>query len=317
MNREFIDFKALRERVPFDCVLERYGIRLRDVGNGQLRGKCPLPSHSSKESRDSFFVNVKKQVWCCHSDSCKSASGKEGGNVLDFVAAKEGVSIRQAAELLHGWYPATGDGEPYSRGETDRQQEKQKAPREAERDATRLPVNDSQSPGTNKPLGFRLKDVNPRHEMIQAKGISVETAKGFGIGHFPGKGTMANRIVFELHEKGELIGYAGRLVSGDGPKWMLPKNLVKSFVYGLERCDPRHPLILGESFWLPAYMHERELWAASLMGSEMTESQEAALAPFKLIWLSFDNDEAGRKKAAPIRERLVRNHAVRMCFLRE
>jgi len=73
-------------------------------------------------------------------------------------------------------------------------------------------------------------------------------------GFFPGKGSMAGRIVFVLQESGHLIGYAGRTplpVSDANPKWLFGKGLRKTFLYALERCDPAKPIILCESLWGP------------------------------------------------------------------
>jgi hypothetical protein len=164
----------------------------------------------------------------------------------------------------------------------------------------------------NEPLGFALKDVNPAHPIIRGRGISVETARLFGIGFFPGKGSMAGRVVFPLYEKGELIGYAGRTtlpVSDTNAKWLIGKGLKKTFLYGLERCDPAKPLILVESFWGPPFFYEKGL-QASLMGSELTEAQQRCLYPFPVITIALDDDPTGIEKAACIRERLKGDHKV-------
>jgi hypothetical protein len=124
---------------------------------------------------------------------------------------------------------------------------------------------------------------------------------------------MAGRVVFALYENGNLVGYAGRTtlpVSDANPKWLFGKGLRKTFLYGLERCNPAKPLILCESLWAPLWFHEHALQAASLMGSEMTAEQERCLDPYRLITVALDNDEAGMEKAARICERLKRNHKV-------
>ena len=118
----------------------------------------------------------------------------------------------------------------------------------------------------NQPLAFTLKDITPTHPMIQGRGISVETAKHFGVGFFPGKGSMAGRVVFPFYEVSRangdgtrqvmLVGYAGRTtlpIADTNPKWLFGKGLKKTFLYGLERCDPAKPIILCESpgpLWL-------------------------------------------------------------------
>jgi DNA primase len=174
-------------------------------------------------------------------------------------------------------------------------------------------ANQAGAPSGNQPLAFTLKDVNPSHAMIQERGISVENAKRFGVGFFSGKGSMVGRIVFALYENGNLIGYAGRttlLVSDANPKWLFGKGLKKTFLYGLERCEPAKPVILCESLWGPLWFHEHGLQAASLMGSEMTAEQERCLDPYPVITVALDNDAAGIEKASRIRERLKVKHRV-------
>jgi DNA primase len=172
----------------------------------------------------------------------------------------------------------------------------------------------------NRPLGFVLKDVNPVHPMIQERKISVETAVKFNVGFFPGKGSMAGRVVFPLYEDGSLVGYMGRTVepiTDENPKWRMPKGLIKSFLYGLERCEPSKPLILCESPWGVLWFHENGQQAASLMGSGLTEAQEKRLEPYKTIIVALDNDSAGEEAAVKIIERLKKNHTVLKARLME
>jgi hypothetical protein len=189
-------------------------------------------------------VNEAKSVWYCHSDSCKKNGHRAGGNVIDFVALMEQCSIYGAAKRINELFPATND-QPVSAGA---------GIKNGAMNATRV-AEDSDPAGAvvgNQPLAFTLKDVSPSHPMIQERGISIETAKHFGIGFFPGKGSMTGRVVFPLHEHGCLVGYAGRTtlpVSDANPKWLFGQGLRKTFLYGLERCDPAKPhalrVILG------------------------------------------------------------------------
>jgi len=104
-QREWVDFHAVKQAVTMEMVLARYGVVLRRVFGNRLRGRCPLPTHLSKESTQSFAVETKKNAWACQSNSCVEArSGRIGGNVLDFVAAMENCSIREAAIKLRAWF---------------------------------------------------------------------------------------------------------------------------------------------------------------------------------------------------------------------
>jgi DNA primase len=299
-HRTFLDFRAIKSRVPISSLLSRYGVHLKRVNQASLKGNCPLPSHSSK-SRDTFYVNEAKSVWCCHSDSCKKNGNRTGGNVIDFVALMESLSPYDAARHLEVLFPADGSlakaEQTSSTGTADHER-----PEAVESEIR-----------TNKPLAFTLKDIDHGHPMILERGISIETARLFGIGFFTGKGSMAGRIVFPLKEHGQLVGYAGRTtlpLSPENPKWLLGKGLKKSFLYGLERCDPQKSVILVESCWGPPFFHEKGLQAAALMGSVLTAEQERCLDPFSVIMLALDNDRVGVQESASIRERLKVKHKV-------
>jgi hypothetical protein len=105
----WVDFRMLKQSISIEQVLGSYGVKLQRVGHHQLRGLCPLPTHDSQRSRQSFSVDTAKNVWACHSASCgKLRQGRVGGNVLDLVARLEGCSIRNAALRP----PGAGVGRP-------------------------------------------------------------------------------------------------------------------------------------------------------------------------------------------------------------
>lgn len=108
-----VDFKKLKSLVPLIAVLERYDVHTRQNSNVQLSADCPLPSHTSKNSRGSFKVNVDANLWCCKSESCvagykEKLFGKKGGDVIDFVRLMEDCDILNAAKKLLEWFPETG-----------------------------------------------------------------------------------------------------------------------------------------------------------------------------------------------------------------
>lgn len=294
------DFAALKASIRIEDVLARYNLPLKKSNGTTLTGHCPLPSHGSEKSKQSFSVNTERNIWNCFSDSCKKARGKSGGDLIELVRQLENCTYKEAGEKLAGWFPPSSPPAP------------------------RTPP--AESPARNIPLeekhpGFTgLQGINPEHPEIQKRGISVETAQKFGIGYFPGKGSMAGRIVFPLFEHRKLIGYAGRTVlevTDDNPKWRLPAGLVKSFLYNLERCDPHKPLVISESLWAPPFYDQQGIQVASLMGRELTEAQEETLAPFKIIWLALDYDAAGIEATKKIAERLKKSHAVRITYQKE
>ena len=88
------DFRALKEAVSLEAVLRHYqvlGLRRR---RDQLAGRCPI--HQGTRD-DSFRAHLSNNVFHCF--ACHA-----GGNVLDFVAAMEKCSIRDAALRLQQWF---------------------------------------------------------------------------------------------------------------------------------------------------------------------------------------------------------------------
>ena len=130
------DFKSLKQRIPIDHVLARYGVKLRRVGPHTLCGPCPLPTHTSRQSRQSFSVNLSLQVWSCHSASCIAArGGRIGGHVIDLVAILERCSLREAGLRLQDWFSVRAS---------------HPAP-------VRAPAMASSAAEPNRPLGFALQ----------------------------------------------------------------------------------------------------------------------------------------------------------------
>lgn len=105
MSHGWVDYRAVKANVSMEMALATYGIHLHRLDRAYLRGRCPLPTHQSKTSLQSFIVNIEKNAWACHSESCVAQrAGRIGGNVLDFIAWMERYSIRDAAIRLHEWF---------------------------------------------------------------------------------------------------------------------------------------------------------------------------------------------------------------------
>jgi hypothetical protein len=126
-----VDFKKLKSLVPLVAVLERYDVHTRQNSNAQLSADCPLPSHTSKNSRGSFKVNGDANVWCCKSESCVAAYkeklfGKKGGDVIDFVRLMEDCDILNAAKKLLEWFPETGKPQGDGKFTTSKTETRQK-----------------------------------------------------------------------------------------------------------------------------------------------------------------------------------------------
>ena len=95
METEWVDFRIIKAAVTMQMVLDHYDITLKKSGH-ELRGKCPIHRGSNNKH---FTVNVSKNVFKCFFAQCDAH-----GNVLDFVAAMEQCSVRDAAVKLRDWF---------------------------------------------------------------------------------------------------------------------------------------------------------------------------------------------------------------------
>ena len=90
----WVDFRAVKQAVSLPAVLAYYQVAGLRRNRDQLAGRCPI--HRGRRD-DSFRASLRKNVFHCF--ACQAR-----GNVLDFVAAMEGVSIREAALRLQRWF---------------------------------------------------------------------------------------------------------------------------------------------------------------------------------------------------------------------
>lgn len=95
MEAEWVDFRTIKTAVTIQMVLDRYSVRLKKSGH-ELRGKCPIHRGSNDKH---FTANTGKNVFKCFFAECSAH-----GNVLDFVAAMERCSVRDAALKLRDWF---------------------------------------------------------------------------------------------------------------------------------------------------------------------------------------------------------------------
>lgn len=207
----FVSFREVKEAVSLTQVLERYGLltRLKPHGADGLTGACPIHQGSHPTQ---FRVSLSKNVWNCF-------GGCGGGNVLDFVAAMEGVDIRQAALLLAQWFGVKSSRGVRSAKRTGEIPNKLPEMRLETVSAAPLPAQPKTpvyreavlAEGCNRPLSFTgLKNLDPAHEYLAAQGFSREAMEELGVGYCA-KGLMRERIAIPIHNvHGELVAYAGK-----------------------------------------------------------------------------------------------------------
>ncbi len=273
----WVSFQQVKARVSIADVLAHYGLLARLVRRGdELLGLCPF----HREREGSFRASLTKNAFRCF------GCGR-GGNVLDFVALSERVTIRQAALLLDAWFglgqaqgTAAGSG-PLHPGRRDTRE--------------------------NRPLSFALRGLDPTHPYLTARGLKAATIDHFGLG-WCSLGLLAGRIAIPIHDhEGRLVAYAGRWPGSPPqgqPRYRFPPSFHKSHVvFNLHRARGLAKdggLVLVEGFFGCFRLHQAGYPnVCALMGSALSPSQAQllarALGPNGRITLWFDADAAGRR----------------------
>lgn len=282
---QWVDYSEIKRLISIEQVIDRYGLELKKHGDA-LIGKCPL--HNG-EGEKAFNVSLSKK--CFHCFSCG-----QSGNLIDFVAAMEKITFREAALLLKEWF-LDGSGQPISRI--------------PQKDLPKSTPKEAASALANEPLAFTLQ-LDPDHPYLASRGLTKETITEFGLGFCVSKSTVCGgRIAIPIHnESGELIAYAGRSISDEDPKYKLPARFQKSQV-----LFNYHRAIKAESggvvIVVEGYFDCLKVWQAgfrsvvALMGSSLSDEQaELLYAEFSHVLLMLDGDTAGQDCAFDMLARL-------------
>jgi len=285
----WLDFKAIKRGVNLEALLRHYKVELRRSGPDRYRGRCPI--HGG-EGRDAFHVNLARNIFHCF--ACGA-----GGTVLDFVAAMERCTLREAAEKLQPRV-TPGNGPGVSVPHKELVTEKKRAP---------------------SPLGFVLKGVDTAHPYLATRGIEPPTAAHFGVGFYAGPGLLSGRLVIPLHNaQGELVAYCGRLLDGATPRYQFPPGFRKSevlFNFHRAAASAEPAVVVVEGFFDCLKVYQAGLRSVvALMGAVLYRSPERALREhFRQVVLMLDGDAAGERASRIIADRLRRHCVVRVVQL--
>lgn len=325
MAGKWVDFKTIKQKVTMEMVLVHYGLlnTLKQTPHG-FKGPCPV--HKGKHLNQ-FHVDTAKNRWNCFG-GCDMENYE--GHVIGFVAAMEGMDLREAALKIAEWYDL----------ETAHPNQKEEKPQaSAVATAPAPPVSEAPAPEPEAPVGgpdepenkeltFQLKNLSADHPFFAERGISPEAVQTFGLG-LCAKGLMKDRIAFPIHRPdGKLIGYTGRTVrevTDENPKWLLPPGLVKPKVlFNIHRVAGRYKavVIVEGPLDLVAVHQAGYQNVVALLGKDLIEDESLFYDQLRLLVKNFDQavlvldgDEDGQEAAAKIAGRLAAFMFVRIVSL--
>jgi DNA primase len=218
----WINFAEIRQKVSLEDVLFRfYRFTTLKRDGDKVAGPCPVHGGDSPRA---FQADLSKNVWHCFSQC------KKGGNQIDFVAAKEGISIRDAALKLQAFFlsgttPAAPTPPAPSAPASGKGGNGAAPPESAKRE---------EEEEENPVLTVKLDLKGDHPHLVQDRSLQLSTVQHFGIGYCS-RGIMRGTIAIPIHdEEGELVAYAGRRLKPSDirefGKYKFPKGFKKERV---------------------------------------------------------------------------------------
>ena len=303
------DVAALRRDQPIDRVIAGYGIELRPSGRG-LVGRCPF--HDDR-GRPNLYVYPDQGRWWCF--RCGS-----GGDAIDFLRRREGLSFREACRRLGG-HPAgasTGSSVPGRAARTKRWD--------------RLTLEEQVVMNTACALYAHSLWRNPRAlAYVRERGIPDRVIRGCALGYADGhsletylrrrsglrvaqslgllrragrgdrgrplREALAGRIVIPELRRGQCIWFIGRALE-DGPnqpKYLAPAG--ERPVLGYERAAGQREAFLCEGVFDYLTAVAWRLPAFSPCGTYLPAERLGFLARAKVVYGVLDGDAAGAAAA--------------------
>lgn len=294
----WVNFSEIRTRVSLEDVLfTLYRLNHLKRSHDKVTGPCPI--HGGDNPRG-FSADLTKNVWHCFT-RCK-----KGGNAIDFAAAMDKSSIRDAALKLQAFF-LEGNNPP--RQDTQGSATKVSGDLSSVHPQTQAAKSDPERPRDERParnpkldLVLKLKTDHPH--LTHERGLRRETIEHFGVG-YQTAGTLRGMIAIPIHNaEGELVAYAGRRLKkedvAEHGKYKLPKDFRKELeLYNYQRAQEKMRsagLILVEGFFTVLKLHEYGFQnVVAAMGSDVSPPQVELLARSPEVIILFDGDEAGRR----------------------
>lgn len=300
------NLEQLKQQLPLLEYLQRRQWSARRVGQrDEFVGLCPLHS----ETRPSFFVNTRKNVFYCH--GCH-----RGGDLIRFVELSEHLSFRESLARLERHLAVVQESAALARTVAFFQVQLQRCS-EAARYLHGRGVHDADLV-TELGLGYAPSAGDQLRRHLADNGYSFEQMVHIGLINRRGREAFCRRVIFPCVQEGRVINLYGRSIGAAFPHRLLPRS--KGGLFAWDSIRVFSSVILVEGLFDLAV-----LWQAGFrnttcaIGTHLTPAQWSQLCdqPGRIIYITFDQDSNGagqqaacllaaRLRSAGLRARIVR-----------
>jgi DNA primase catalytic core len=306
MKTSTLDFDRIKKTTDLKSVVESYGIVLKKTGEDDYTGLCPFHA----EDGGSFHVSPRKNVFHCF--GCRAA-----GNVIQFVARKEGVSEKEAAQKLLTSVPGVVRAVDLIAPEKEPINDPVLFASIGEHYHESLFSSDNRGVDYLKSRGladlemlkhFKVGFVNGSLKQ-KLSAAQIETAKGIGLLNKEGNEKFYLRIVVPIFdEQGQPMGLYGRRITDENPKHLYLAGDHRA-VWNSEAAKVySDDLILTESIFDALAFHragkKNVISSYGCGGWTSHHSELVRKCRVKKLSIAYDNDERGNEETAKLAEKL-------------
>jgi len=288
------DLERLKQRLPLLDYLRQQNWTARPAGNRrEFVGLCPL----HPESRPSFYVNPRKNLFYCH--GCG-----QGGDLIRFVELSRHLSFRQSLAYLEQKIASPDPADMLEHAAAFYQRQLHAHP-EARRYLEQRGVYD---PALIQELRIGYAPGGNLRRHLMGQGYSLQLLQRIGLVNPKGYDTFYRRVVFPCGQDREVGNLYGRSVGAAFPHRFLPGP--KGGLFAWDSVRHFSAVILVEGL-----LDLAVLWQAGFrnttcaFGTHLTPFQFHQLSeqPDRVVYIVFDQDEnqAGQRTAHHLARRLV------------
>lgn len=287
------DVETLKRRTPLLDYLRQHNWTGHPASRCEFVGLCPL----HEESRPSFYVNTRKDVFYCH------GCGR-GGDLIRFVQLSRGLSFRQSLACLDPEVTSEADSSPVLEETTAFYQQQLGRYPEALDYLHRRGVHD---PVLIRELGIGYAPGGTLRRYLTAQGHSFDVLQRFGLINARGADALYQRIVFPLQQGERIVNLYGRSIGSAFAHRFLPGS--KGGLYAWEKVRNCSKVILVEGLFDYAVLRQADFSNVTCsLGTHLNDTQFGQLCEGqRTVYVTFDVDQnqSGQQAAEQLAQRLV------------
>jgi DNA primase len=286
------DVEALKRRMPLLDYLRQHNWAGHPASRSEFVGLCPL----HEETRPSFYVNTRKNVFYCH------GCGK-GGDLIRFIQLSRRLSFRQSLACF----------DPQTTSEDGSRSVLEQAAAFYRQQLDHYPkaLSYLNQRGLDDPILIKELEIGyapggSLRSHLTALGYSFDLLRQVGLLNVNGSDALYQRIVFPLRQNGQIVNLYGRSIGAAFAHRFLSGS--KGGLYAWEKVRHCPAVILVEGLFDYAVLRQAGFHNVTCaLGTHLNADQFRQLCDVaRTVYLTFDVDanQSGQHAASQLAHRL-------------